>query len=392
MSDLPNDFWAFPKKIAKFFILQMVDGLSLRRPTTFKPKTLLLVRLDAIGDYVLFRNFLEFLRKSQKYQGHHLTLCGNIAWRNMAETYDADFIDDFIWIDKRKFLRNFFYRWGVLKDIGLRGFEVAIHPTFSREYYFGDAIIKASGAQERIGNYGDLSNMESWQKKLADNYYTKLIKISDANILEFYKNKEFFEKLLDQEIPITKPHIEVNKFPPKNLVTGKYALIFPGARNERKRWATDKFAQIAEHLTSKYGLKMLVAGSDLEKKWAQQIIAEAEKAEVQDLTGRTTLREVTELISQADIVVANDTFAAHVAVAVDTKIIYLLTGEHFGRFGPYPQDITHKTYLVYPHEIMEKISADFDSLTEKYKYNSLLDVNQISVAEVIKLLDQALAS
>jgi ADP-heptose:LPS heptosyltransferase len=91
-------------------------------------------------------------------------------------------------------------------------------------------------------------------------------------------------------------------------------------------------------------------------------------------------------------VVANDTFAAHVAVAVDTKIIYLLTGEHFGRFGPYPQDITHKTYLVYPHEIMEKISADFDSLTEKYKYNSLLDVNQISVAEVIKLLDQALAS
>jgi ADP-heptose:LPS heptosyltransferase len=351
-----------------------------------------LVRLDAIGDYVLFRNFLEFLHKSQKYQGYHITLCGNIAWRNLAETYDANFIDDFIWIDKRKFLRNFFYRLGILKDIGLRGFEVAVHPTFSREYYYGDAIIKASGAHERIGNYGDLSNMEGWQKKLADNYYTKLIKISDANILEFYKNKEFFEKLLGEELPISKPHIDIKEFTPENVVTGKYALIFPGARNDRKRWATDKFAQIAEHLTSKYGLKILVAGSDLEKKWAQQIIAATSKADVKDITGRTTLSEIAELISQADIVVANDTFAAHVAVAVDTKIIYLLTGEHFGRFGPYPKDITNKTYLVYPHDIMEKIAANFDSLTEKYKYNSMLDVNKISVGEVIKLLDQALAS
>ena len=34
-----------------------------------KPKSLLIIRLDSIGDYVLFRNFLEVLKKSSRFTG-----------------------------------------------------------------------------------------------------------------------------------------------------------------------------------------------------------------------------------------------------------------------------------------------------------------------------------
>ncbi len=182
-------------------------------------------------------------------------------------------------------------------------------------------------------------------------------------------------------------HLNNGKYPPDN-----YAIIFPGARNERKRWSTDRFAEIADYLSDKYGLKILIAGSHLEKKLSNKIIYEARHTDINDLTGKTTLSEITRLISRANLVVSNDTFAAHLAIAVNTKIVYLLTGDHFGRFGPYPKDSMDKVYYIYPKEIMEKLDSNFDYLTEKFKYESNLEVNSIKVEEVKRLIDEAMKS
>jgi len=364
--------------------------LAAQKAPDPKPKTLLVVRLDAIGDYVLFRNFLEVLKRSEKYKQYDITLCGNIVWQDLAGNLDKKYIHDFIWIDKKKFLRNVYYRFNKLIDIRRRGFEVAMQPTFSREYYLGDAIIKASGASERIGSAGDLSNMEKWQKDISDKYYTRLIQVSDAPPLEFLKNLEFFEILLGSKIHITKPSIEIPSYEAKKIQEGKYALIFPGARNERKRWDPHRFAQVAEHLSEKYYLQILIAGDQNDKKIADKIRHEARNINVFDLTGQTTLTEIIGLIAQATIVISNDTFAPHIAAAVNTKTIYLLTGEHFGRFGPYPKEITDSIYFLYPPEIMIKINSDFEALVEKYKYNSPLNVNCITVEQVKSLVDQIL--
>lgn len=392
MSHLFNAVSSLAKKYLKYTLLQSVDFLSQRISLPLRLKTLLLVRLDAIGDYILFRNFIAILKNSDKFKNYEITLCGNLAWRDLAETYDRDFIDNFIWIDKRKFVRNFFYRYKKLREVNSNCFEFAIQPTYSREFYVGDAVIKVSNAKEKIGCSGDLSNMEVWQKTISDSYYTKLISINAHNLLEFYKNKEFFEKLLGEEILIEKPNITINHDDIKNSLGGRYAIIFPGARNERKRWSTDKFAQIAKYLSHKYSLKILVAGSSIEKALSERIISKASDANMLDITGKTTLSEITKLISGADIVISNDTFAAHIAVAVDTRIIYLLTGDHFGRFGPYPKDISEKVYYVYPKEVMDKLDSDLDYLSEKFKYESFLDVNSINVDEVKVLIDQAMIS
>lgn len=380
------------KKFLKFILLQSIDFLSIKKPRLTKEKTLLLVRLDSIGDYVLFRNFIEILRNSLKYKDYSITLCGNLAWQDLAETLDGKFVNDFIWIDKKKFIRNLYYRYKVLNNISRMGFEAAIQPNLSREYYYGDAIIRASGAQEKIGSCGDLSNMEAWQKEISDKYYTKLIPAESNNVLEFLRNKEFFEKLLGVKIDINKPQIDMNYLNKEKPAAGNYAIIFPGARNERKRWSTDRFAEIADYLSDKYGLKILIAGSHLEKELSNRIIYQARNTDINDLTGKTSLSEITRLISRANLVVSNDTFAAHLAIAVNTKIVYLLTGDHFGRFGPYPKDTMDQVYYIYPKEIMEKLDSDFDYLTEKFKYDSNLEVNSIKVEDVKRLIDEAMKS
>ena len=69
-------------------------------------KRVLIVRLDAIGDYVLWRNCLRFMRNRGQYSGAHLTVFGNPAWRDLAETFDADCADEWIWADNKNDLFN----------------------------------------------------------------------------------------------------------------------------------------------------------------------------------------------------------------------------------------------------------------------------------------------
>ncbi len=110
------------------------DKISLLKVNYhLKPKTLLIVKLDAIGDYLLFRNFLEDIRKSKKFANYHITLCGNIIWKELAEAFDKSYVDEFIWIDKKKLTIEKSYRKLTLQHIKDKGFEIAFQPTFSRE-------------------------------------------------------------------------------------------------------------------------------------------------------------------------------------------------------------------------------------------------------------------
>ena len=64
-------------------------------------KKVLIVRLDGIGDYVLFRNVLRFIRNSDKYHNAELTVLGNPIWRDLAESFDRDCADNWVWLENR---------------------------------------------------------------------------------------------------------------------------------------------------------------------------------------------------------------------------------------------------------------------------------------------------
>ncbi|MCS7232152.1 MAG: hypothetical protein RMJ67_08460, partial [Elusimicrobiota bacterium] len=179
------------KTIIKLLLYRLIDFL-LPVPGKIRPNTLLLVRLDEIGDYVLFRNFIEMLKRSEKYKNYSVTLVGNMAWKDLSEKLDGKFIDKFIWIDKKKFAKNLLYRYKKLKEIRSNGYEVVIAPVYSRDFFYNDSIVRIVNAKEKIGNSGNLANMKKWQKILGDKYYTKLIPSRDEVMFEFYRNREFF--------------------------------------------------------------------------------------------------------------------------------------------------------------------------------------------------------
>src|SRR5471030_665385 len=79
------------------FVLLKLPGLfwffSLFRK---QKKRLLIMRTDVIGDYILFRNFIEVVRTSEKYKDYQVHLLGNPVWKDIALQYDGDFIDGFL--------------------------------------------------------------------------------------------------------------------------------------------------------------------------------------------------------------------------------------------------------------------------------------------------------
>lgn len=354
------------------------------------PGTLLIIRLDVIGDYVLFRNFLKTVRNSEKYHNYRITLCGNILWKDIAETFDKDVVDSFIWIERKKFSENIFYKYKILVEIYTNGFETAVDTTYSREILFGDSIIRASNAKLRIGSSGALDKHAKWKRNLlTDKYYTKLINTTKDNVFEFYRNKEFFEKLLTKNISLSKPSFDFVSSNVPIESSDEYMILFLGAGDSKRIWDIENFTEVAKFILQHYNLDIVLLGSEKEITIADRLEYKINNKSVINLSGKLSLVELIKIVRKAKIVISNETGVVHISAATGTPFVCVSSGFHFGRFHPYPEEIFNAGYYVYPPQIMKHINNP-GKLSELYRFESNLDINLIKPNDVIKQIPRVL--
>lgn len=347
---------------------------------------LIVVKLDQIGDYVLFRNFLEVLKKSGRFQGHELTLLGNKECRPLAERLDRRVVDRFLWLDKDRFTTWKLYRRHFLARLRRSRFDVLVSPLYSRENCWTEPVVEAVTAPEKIGSTGDLTNITAAHRFRADAHYTRLIQGRDEVMFEFSRNKEFFEALLGLSIPLAGPMITAE--PDASPLSEPYAVLFPGAKSKSRRWREQNFAAIADYLGLRRGLRIVICGGGGDKSLAAHIQRRS-GVPVICLCGKMSLADLPSIFHAARLVVTNDTSAHHIAAAVGVPTLCLSNGNTFGRFVPYPQEVCATVRYVYPPEI-EKNLDDPRGLAEKYQYASSLDINAINVQTVIRRIDELL--
>lgn len=101
--------------------------------------------------------------------------------------------------------------------------------------------------------------------------------------------------------------------------------ICPGSINSRaKRWPAGSYASLADRLIDD-GKQVLLIGSKDEKDVSREVTSQMHNTPV-DLTGNTSLDQVTAVLSLADLVVTNDTGPAHLASALGRPTLVI--------FGP----------------------------------------------------------
>ncbi len=310
-----------------------------------KSKSLIIFRHDGIGDYVLFRNFLEVLKKSPRFASYKITLLGNAAWKDLAKFLDKDYIDEFIWLDKKRFTADFFYRYKKFKEITAVKYDILIHP-FSREFFNADNdlafLIKAD---KKIGSIRLPSFTKPYKNKILEKIYNELIPDVENVRFEFYKNKNFFEKLLSEtaaekisaEISLNRPFINLPAHPAdrssapalsdiaglksKLGISSPYATFFIGASVKHRKWPPEYFAETARYLHIKYGFHIVLCGGKSELNDAAEFKKHfpsdlADNASFTDAVGKISLIELLYIVKDASLVISNETMAPHIAIAL----------------------------------------------------------------------------
>jgi ADP-heptose:LPS heptosyltransferase len=387
------DWKTLARKIKNLHLLTLSSfiNLILFPSKRIREKSILLIRLDAIGDYVLFRNFIEILKKHPRYSGYRITLLGNIVWKELALELDGAFVDEFIWLDRRSFAKNFLYRYKKLREICSIGYETVISPVYSREFYFSDWIAYSVHAKEKIASIGNYSNISRKQKKRSDQWFTRLIPAKEAIVFEFYRNREFFSNLLGEELAIARPNINLQNTARPASLPEKYAVLFIGASAKFRKWPAANFAEVARHLQQEFGLAIVLAGGPSDTSDARDFQA-LYHGEVCNMVGKTSLPDLVRLLFNAEILLSNETSAPHIATALgNCQVIVLYNGNHFGRFVPYPEPINAKYHVIF-HPTIQDDTETYQKNSNMYGFRSTLDISDIPLKTVIQCVRRALGA
>ena len=366
------------------FLYYSLSTLLIKNSPNIKTesKSLLIIKLDEIGDYILFRNLIKYFRSSEKYKDYKITICGNIAWKDIFDYLDKDYVDSSFWINKDKFSKNLFYRQTILKLIVKGNYETVINCSLSRIFFNDDALVQVSNAKFKFGSVTDLNNQFLWQKKISSNYYSELFDIKDQFIFEYQRNKEFISTILNTQIPQLVPLIKKEIITNNISVKERYVVFSLGGRKNYKIWNVANFITVAKHIKEKYNLKFVLVGASADIKNSKVFENNFNEERVIDYTAKTNLIEVMKILSNAELMLTNDSGLAHIAAALSTKVIVIANGTHYGRFFPYP-DESKNIKTIYPLYIENNFKS-FNELASEFKIRSMHDINSISTERVIK--------
>jgi ADP-heptose:LPS heptosyltransferase len=106
-----------------------------------------------------------------------------------------------------------------------------------------------------------------------------------------------------------------------------------GSKLESRRWPVERFAELGNELTRRYGARIVLTGGAGERHLAGAMCALLSAPPV-DAVGRTDLGTFMALVGRLDLLVTNDTGASHIAAATRTKSIVLFGPSRPSRWAP----------------------------------------------------------
>jgi ADP-heptose:LPS heptosyltransferase len=311
----------------------------------------LIVRLDAIGDFVLWLNAAEALASHFKAAGTSTVLVANSAWADWARAMQL--FDEIIPVHIKRFENDFRYRYQLTRQIRASGYSSAIEPTYSRVWWAGDSIVRVSGAPERTGS---VSEYRGWRTRISDRWFTRLLPAEAVDKMELIRNAEFVRKFSNTEFRATVPQFKPGAFAPDEpfqavSAGSPYYVLFPGASWSGRRWPIANFCRIAERIWAETGWLGVIAGAPADASLGREL-CDGASVPLLDWTGRTSLAQLASLIGGARLLVSNETSATHIAAATSVPSVCILGGGHYGRFLPYqveqgsqasmPRPVSHK--------------------------------------------------
>ena len=171
--------------------------------------------------------------------------------------------------------------------------------------------------------------------------------------IKYDRTKHEVEKLLSFVAPENKKRYEIELYPgekekmkgdnlwKENLLEDKKVVVLaPGSKWFTKQWPVEYFNKLAENLKKLSNVRLIVVGGK------DEINLPIEKENIIDMRGKTSLLELADILSRADVVVTNDSSPIHIASAFKKPRIFALFGPTIEKFGFFPWSLNSKVFQV----------------------------------------------
>lgn len=336
-------------------------------------KKLAIVRLDDIGDYLLWRNFIEVYKQSERFANYSITLIGNIVWKDIFDAFDRQAVDDTIWVHKQQYLSSESYRNELWQTIREQKFETIVCPSRTRPLLLDDLIVVASGAANRFAAHNSLPLAKS--NIISDALYNKFL-VQEEPAHEFIFNKHFASFVSGVQQTIALPFLPISNSP----INPQQVICFIGAAAQSKTWPLQYWIELVK-LLQKGGFEPLLSGGKNEMLIAEKIVA---ATHAHSIVGQTNLVDTLNAIAASLAVITGDTMAAHAAVSLKKPSVILANGVNAQRFVAYEEAGFDKVKTVFTQQYLSSkkdqnyraVTKDMDSIKPKQiilALNSLLN-------------------
>jgi heptosyltransferase I len=193
------------------------------------------------------------------------------------------------------------------------------------------------------------------------------------------------------DIPLT---AEDQAFALQHIPDGTGAMIISplaslGARGARN-WPAERFAAVARHAREKHKLKIILSGGPYERERECGAAIEASLgANVTNLIGHTSLKQLLALIARARLLLGPDSGPGHMSTTVNTPVISLFAGTNPDRAAPY----LSRQWAV--NKYPQALRADCGKAVEDVKWGRRVRnpdaMLLIGVEDVTAMLDRLMA-
>lgn len=294
-------------------------------------RRLLAVRLDNVGDMVMLSPALRTLRT-------HLPETQIVLMASPAGSQVAPLLP---WVDEVMTLRAVWQdasgtmpldpnrELKLAETVRDRNFDAAIiFTSFSQSPYPPATICYLAGIPIRLGQSKEFggSVLSHWTRSLPDRVHQadrNLFLLESAGFTAIRRHLELripddiqekSDRLLQQlGIDLNQPFI----------------VLAPGASCAARRYAPDRYAQVARILVDTTGLKLVVVGSDRERELCQPILESDTCGSILSLVGQTSIPELAAVIKRSSLVIANNSGPMHIADALLRPMVILFSGTEY---------------------------------------------------------------
>ena len=327
-------------------------------------KNILIIKMSSLGDVIHALPTLYAVRKNWPH--------AKITWAvhpQFAHILPGKpWIDEVILIEK-KGLKSFSYLRQLRKVLHSRQFDM----TLDLQCIAKSAIVSfLSGAPEKYGYWELREGSKLVNKALVGPHqydhvierYLDTVRVLGGTVdaIEFPlpKSQEAWDHVQQLWAERGLEREDINR--------GNYIVVAPGARWAVKEWPIPHFSQLCKRLVED-GQNVVLMGAPADQDKSQAIVDAVQDPRLIDMTGATSLEELTELIRYSKLYISADTGPLHLANALKKPLIAMYGTTSPDRTGPYGGDYVHilvsptskataKEPLVDDTDCMAQLSVD----------------------------------